>query len=203
MQRTCAFLVAIALIIGGCATTGEMVTLDMEAVKIAEEGEERTATLTISVAPFEDARLETQHIGVRRHLLGGTTHYNVQDGKVGDVFARAVVDHLKTHGWQAELAQGATMSSDVAISGKVLEFTVNASSQLFSTEITSNVKFQIEAVNKADGSTLKMTPTGTGSQRVFWFDTEDAQSLGSAVLTDAVHQFPERIQVEGKSLRLK
>ncbi len=203
MRRICGFLVGMVLAVGGCATTGEVVTLDLGAVKIAEEGEKRSETLKISLASFEDARLDMKQVGVRHHLLGGTTYYNVPDGNAGAVFAKALVDHLKMHGWQAELTQGGAMDSDVAISGKVLELAVNATSQLFSTEITSSARVQIEAVNKADGSTLKMTPYGTGSERVFWFDTDDAQSLASAVLTDAMHQFAQGIRVERKALRLK
>ena len=55
----------------------------------------------------------------------------------------------------------------------------------------------------ADGSIVRMTLNGTGSQTVFWYEPEDAQRLISEVLSESIGKLVADTRVEGSLLRLK
>ncbi len=57
----------------------------------------------------------------------------------------------------------------------------------------------------ADGSIVRMTLNGTGSQTVFWFwyEPEDAQRLISEVLSESFGKLVVDTRIEGNLLRLK
>ena len=188
--------------LAGCAGKGEVVTLD---IRVGQPGPEAMAKkadgVSVAVTAFEDARSEKRRLGTRRHLWGGETYFNVPGGKPGDVVPAVVADYLKQKGWRAEVAK--TGGADVTLTGKVLDLSVDAKSKFFSTEITVKTKMAIQAQNAADGSVIRMTLSGDGSQSVFWFEPEDAQSLVNDMLTDSLEKLVANTKVENKLLRLK
>ncbi|MBI3806510.1 MAG: hypothetical protein HY281_03200 [Nitrospirae bacterium] len=185
------------MILAGCVTKGT-VNLDVQAVPpIGGMAIKKVDGLTITVTAFEDARQEKSGLGVRHHLWGGETTFNVPGGKPGDVVAKVMTDYLTRKGWRVN------GSPDVTFSGKVLDFSVNAESKLGSTEITVKTKVIVQALNKADGSLIRMTINGDGRQRVFWFEPEDAQELAGEVLSNSLEKFVLNTKLEKNLLRLK
>jgi phosphoribosylformylglycinamidine (FGAM) synthase PurS component len=185
------------LAMAGCATKGT-VNLDVQAVQPSSEAKgKKTDGLTVTVASFQDSRPDKNRLGVRRHFWGGETTFNVPGGKPSDVVAKVMTDYLKRKGWRVD------GSPDVTLSGKLLNFSVNAESRFAQTEITVRTKLVVEGTNKADGSIVRMTLNGDGTQKVFWFDPEDAQELASEVLSDSLEKLLMNTKVENNLLRLK
>ncbi|MBI5410600.1 MAG: hypothetical protein HZA21_01260 [Nitrospirae bacterium] len=184
------------LALAGCATKGA-VNLDLQVVQPAEAKSKKVDGLIVTVASFEDSRPEKSRLGVRRHLWGGETTFDVPGGKPGDVVAKVLTDYLKRKGWRVD------GSPDVSFSGKLLNLSVNAESHFGQTDITVKSKMVVEGTNKADGSIVRMTLNGDGTQKVFWFDPEDAQELASEVLSDSLEKLLANTKVENNLLRLK
>lgn len=193
----------------GCAGKGELVALNLHAISPVEAPKAQLPSDTIVVvADFEDGRPDKQRVGARTHQGGGETLFNVPGGKVGAVVAQVVTDYLKKRGWRVELARPVSGTSPdggphVTIAGKVVELSANAASTFGSTKITASAKTVIEAVNAEDGSIVRMTLSGAGSQTVVWFDTEDAAVLLSAALSESLEKFVAETKIEKKMLRLK
>lgn len=182
----------------GCSSTGKTVTLNVQAAQPAAAASAKKAdTLTVTVTDFEDVRPDKSRIGVRRHLWGGETTFNVPGGKPGEVVSKILADYFKRRGWPI------SGNPDVTFSGKVLDFSADADSKIFNTEISVRTKVVVQALNSADGSIVRMTLSGDGSQRVFWFDPEDVQGLVSEVLTASLDKLMESTRVEGQTLRLR
>jgi len=193
----------------GCAGKGEMVTLNLHATLPAEAPRvELPADTIVVVADFEDGRPNKQRVGVRTHQNGGETVFNVPGGKVGAVVARVVTDYLKKRGWRVELAgpvsgTGPDNGPHVTISGKVVDLSAHAVSAFGSTKITASAKTIIEVVNAEDGSIVRMTLNGAGTQTVVVFDEDDAASLLSAALSESLEKFVTEAKIEKRMLRLK
>jgi len=188
--------------LAGCAGKGEVVTLDIRAGQPGPEAmAKKVDGVSVAVTAFEDARPETKRLGTRTHLWGGETYFNVPGGKPADVVGPVIAEYLKQKGWRAEVAK--TGGADVTLTGKVLDLSVDAKSKFFSTEITVKTKMAIQAQNAADGSVIRMTLNGDGSQSVFWFEPEDAQSLVNDILTDSLEKLVANTKIENKLLRLK
>jgi hypothetical protein len=204
--RMVLFAFGVGLIaLAGCAGKGEVVTLDIQATPPATEAMAKTSDgLRVAVAAFEDARPETKRLGTRTHLWGGETYFDVPGGKPTEVVAPLIAEYLKQKGWRAEVVKAAGAGSpNVMLTGKLLDFSVNAKSRVFSTKITATTKMAIQAKNTADGSVVRMTLNGEGSQTVFWFEPDDAQSLMSDILTDSLEKLLTNTKVENNLLRLK
>ena len=197
------------LVLTGCAGKGEVVMLNLRAVPPAEAPKEATPADTIVVvADFEDARPDKQRLGARVHRGGGETVFNVPDGKIGAVVAQVVTDYLKKRGWRVALARPVPGTAPdngphVTISGKILDLSANASSSFGSTQIAASTKTVMEALNAEDGSIVRMTLGGAGTQQVVMFDPEDAAELLSAALSESLEKFVTAIRFEKKMLRLK
>jgi hypothetical protein len=197
------------LVLAGCAGTGEVATLNLHAVAPADKPKVQSpADAIIVVSDFEDARTDRQRAGARAHLGGGETVFNVPDGKVGEAVAKVVTDYLKKRGWNVQSAKpapgtGPDGGPHVTISGKVMELLVNAASSFGSTRITSASKTVLEALNAEDGSAIRITVSGSGTQTVMMFDPEDAGELLSEVLSESLEKFLTETKFERKSLRLK
>jgi hypothetical protein len=200
-----------ALIVGsfavaGCAGKGEMRYLDLNitpsAGKLAEPGSAK-----IVVLPLEDRRSEKGRLGVRTHLWGGETPFNVTGERPGDVVARALVDQLKSRGWlerawDARLGTiGTTPDADIVITGLVQEFSIHAKSRVFSTVIDTKSKLVFQAKNQSDGSTTTRTVEGVRSRTVFWFNEEDVQELLTDTMKDGIERFITDTTIEQKALR--
>jgi hypothetical protein len=197
------------LVLTGCAGTGEVVMLNLRAVPPVEAPKAATPADTIVVvADFEDARPDKQRLGARAHRGGGETVFNVPDGKIGAVVAQVVTDYLKKRGWRVALARPVPGTApdngpQVTISGKILELSANATSSFGSTQITVSTKTVMEALNAEDGSIVRMTLGGAGTQQVVMFDPEDAAELLSAALSESLEKFVAATRFEKKMLRLK
>jgi len=197
------------LAVTGCAGKGEVVMLNLHAVPPAGAPKvEIPANTIVVVADFEDGRPNKQRVGARLHQAGGETVFNVPDGKVGAVVAQVVADYLKKRGWRVESARPVAGTSpdngpQVTISGKIVDLSTNAASAFGSTKITASAKIIIEAMNAEDGSIVRMTLSGAGTQTVAVFDPEDAADLLSEALSDSLEKFVTETKIEKKMLRLK
>lgn len=182
--------------LAGCATK-ETATLNVQTMSASDASAQRDG-VSVAVASFEDARPEKSRLGVRHHLWGGETTFTVPGGKPGDLVARVMADYLKQKGWRAQTVSVGSSDADVLISGKLLDFSVDADSGVGRTEITAKTKLVIEATNKADGSIVRMTLNGDGVEKVFWFEPEDAQQLVSEVLAESLDKLVQNTKVEEK-----
>lgn len=193
----------------GCAGQGEVAMLNLHATLPAGAPKaELPADTIVVVADFEDGRSNRQRIGARIHQNGSETLFNVPGGKVGAVVAQVVTDYLKKRGWRVESARpapgtGPDNGPHVTIAGRVVDLSANAASAFGSTKIAASAKIIIEAVNAEDGSIVRMTLSGAGTQTVVVFDTQDAADLLSDALSESLEKFVTETKIEKKMLRLK
>ena len=192
-------LVALA----GCAGTGEVIPLQIHPIVAKSASVAKTPpTLRVAVGPFEDNRNHKTGLGMRTHLWGGVSYFDVPGGNHADVVAQALTDYLTAQGWQVTKRGAGDNGADVVLTGKILDFSVHAKSRVGFTEVTAKTKVALQAQNVADGSTIRMTLNGSGAHDVFWFDPEDAQALVNDVLTDSFGKVVQDTKIENKSLRL-
>ena len=199
------------LALTGCAAKGEVVYLEIQAVPAAplsakQQGEQREE-IKVAVEVFEDQRPEKNHLGVRTHIWGGVTYFNVIGGKEGDVVAQVVADHLKQKGWRVWVRRHGSPTPegdpDVVLTGQVQEFSAHAKSRFFSTELTAKSKLAVLARNAADGSTTSMSLEGTSTESVFWFEPKDLQNLVNLTLKESLDKLMADTKVEKRALRLR
>jgi hypothetical protein len=187
----------------GCAGTGEVIPLQLHPVPAgAEKMTKPAAAVRVALGSFEDGRTYHTGLGVRTHLWGGVSYFDVPGGNPADAVAQALTEYLKAKGWQM-VKPGSREGADVVFAGKIQEFFVRAKSRIGFTEMTTRTKLAIQATNMADGSVIRMTLNGTGSEDVFWFDPEDMQDVVNEVLTDSFGKLIQDTTVENKQLRLK
>lgn len=208
-HRITGLLTGICLVLGlgtmaGCAGTAETVGLSVKAVgssKSQGSGEK------VLVVPFEDQRGPQSHLGLRTHLGGGVTYFDVEGGKPGEAIARMVADHLTKTGrraWYGNPGEtGPEEKPDVTLSGQVRDLSANAKSRFGSTAITVKFHVTLQAMNQADGSTTRMTLEGSRNDVVFWFQPQDVEDLLNAALTESLDKILADIQVSGGAWRLK
>jgi uncharacterized lipoprotein YajG len=189
--------------LAGCAGTGEVIPLQIHPIVTGSEGvATQRAAVRVAVGSVEDGRGHKTGLGVRTHLWGGVSYFDVQGGNPADVVTRALTDYLTAKGWQATKRGAGENVADVVLTGKILDFSVHAKSRVGFTEVTTKTKLALQAQNVADGSTIRMTLNGSGGDDVFWFDPEDAQALVNDVLTDSFGKLVQDTKIENKSLRL-
>ena len=188
----------------GCAGRGEVIPLQIHPIVTGSEGvAKQKAAVRVAVGSFEDGRNHKTGLGVRTHLWGGVSYFDVPGGNPADVVAQALADYLTAKGWQVTKRGAGESGADVVLTGKILDFSVHAKSRVGFTEVTTETKVSLQAQNVADGSTIHMTLNGTGGDDVFWFDPEDAQALVNNVLTDSFGKLVQDTTFENKLLRLK
>jgi len=192
-------LVALA----GCAGTGEVVPLQIHPIVTKSEAISKpTPALRVAVGPFEDGRSHKTGLGVRTHIWGGVSYFDIPGGNPADVIAQALTDYLTAKGWQVTKRVGDDKGADVVLTGKILDIAVSAKSRVGFTEVTAKAKLALQVQNVADESTIRMTLNGSGADDVFWFDPADAQALMNDVLTDSFGKLVQDTTVENKQLRL-
>jgi len=202
-------LMASLLMGAGCGGTGKTFYLDLQQKQAAAQFME-PEPVRIVIESFEDRRLEWSRLGLRTHLWGGVTYFNVAGERLGDVIAQALADRLKTRGWKdrawtVRVASSGAMTNlndaDIVISGQLLDFSVNAKSRLFSTVVTTSSKLVITAKNIVDQSSTTRSIEGAQRETVFWFNEDDVQQLLAATLKDDIDRYLADTTIEHKTLR--
>jgi uncharacterized lipoprotein YajG len=189
--------------LAGCAGRGEVIPLQIHPIVTGSEGvANQRAALRVAVGSVEDGRSHKTGLGVRTHLWGGVSYFDVPGGNPADVVAQALTDYLTAKGWQVTKRGAGDNGADVILTGKILDLSVHAKSRVGFTEVTTKSKLALQAQNVADGSAIRMTLNGSGSDDIFWFDPEDAQALVNDVLTDSFSKLLQDTKIENKSLRL-
>jgi hypothetical protein len=189
----------------GCAGKGEVRYLDLPMKQPAAQPAV-TEPVKIIIEPFEDRRLEKGRLGMRSHLWGGVTYFNLPGEKPGEFVAQALADRLRNRGWQDRAwnvrvaPPGTANDADIVITGQVQEFSANAKSRVFSTAVNTNSKITIQAHNQADKSTTTRSVEGAQTKTVFWFDEEDVEELLAATLKDGIDRLIADTMIEQKSL---
>ena len=187
----------------GCAGTGEVISIHLRAAPATAEKVAAPSTpLRVAIAAFEDSRQDQTSLGVRTHIWGGATYFDVPGSKLADAMAHALTEYLTAKGWQVVELSGSE-GADVVVAGKVQDGFIRAKSRVGFTEVTTRAKLAIQVTNAADGSVIRMVLNGSGSEDVFWFDSEDAEALLNEVLADSFSKLTQDTIVENRMLRLK
>lgn len=187
----------------GCAGTGEVIPLKLHAAAPAPGKAASPANdVRVVVEPFDDARSHKTGLGTRTHLWGGVSYFDLPGNEAGDLVAQALSDFLTARGWHV-VKPGGTEEADVTLAGTIQELSVHAKSRFLSTELTVKTKFSILATNSADGSRVRMTLNGSGSDPEFWFDNEDMEALLNEILTDSFGKLIQDTKIENNMLRRK
>ncbi len=201
-------LMASLLMGAGCGGTGKTVYLDLQQKQAAAQYME-PEPVRIVIESFEDRRLERNRLGLRTHLWGGVTYFNVAGERPGDVIAQALVDRLKTRGWKdrawtVQASRGAVTNlndADIVISGQLLDFSADAKSRLFSTVVNTSSKMVITARNIGDQSSTIRIVEGAQRDTVVWFSEDDLQQLLATTLKDSIDRYLADTTIEHKALR--
>lgn len=203
-------VIAASLLVGaGCAGTGKTVYLNLQQKQAAAQYLE-PEPVRIVIETFEDRRPEKNRLGLRTHLWGGVTYFNVAGEQPGDVIAQALVDRLTARGWKDRAwtvrvaSSGAVTNlsdADIVISGQLLDFSANAKSRLFSTVVNTSSKMVITARNLGDQSTTTRGVEGAQRDTVVWFSEDDVQQLLAATLKDSIDRYLYDTTIEQKALR--
>ncbi len=202
-------LAACLLMGAGCGGTGKTFYLDLQQKQAVAQFME-PEPVRIVIESFEDLRLEKNRLGLRTHLWGGVTYFNVAGERPGDVIAQALVDRLKTRGWKDRAwtvrvaSSGAVKNlndADIVISGQLLDFSANAKSRLFSTVVNTSSKLMITARNIGDQSATVRNIEGAERDTVVWFSEDDVQQLLATTLKDCIDRYLIDTTIEHKTLR--
>jgi hypothetical protein len=203
-------VLAVSLLMGaGCGGTGKTFYLDLQQKQAAAPYME-PEPVRIVIEPFEDRRLDWSRLGLRTHLWGGVTNFNVTGVRLGDVIAQILADRLKARGWKDRAwtvrvaSSGAVTNlkdADIVISGQVLDLSVNAKSRLFSTVVTTSSNLVIAARNLVDQSSTTRSIEGAQRETVVWFSEDDVQQLLAATLKDDIDRYLVDTMIEHKALR--
>jgi hypothetical protein len=202
-------LTAILLMGAGCGGTGKTFFLDLHQKQAAAQYLE-PEPVRIVIETFEDRRLEKSRLGLRTHLWGGVTYFNVVGERPGDVIAQTLADRLKTRGWKDRAwtvrvaSSGAVTNlndADIVISGQILDFSANAKSRLFSTVMNTSSKVVITARNLGDQSSTTRSVEGAQRDTVVWFNEDDMQQLLATTLKDGIDRYLDDTTIEQKALR--
>ncbi len=191
----------------GCAGTGEMVSLNVQPQQpFVQSGQPEP--LKIVIEPFEDLRADKSKIGQRTHLGGGVTNFNVSGGVPGVTIAEALAETLRwrgwnRRGWDARVVQSgvAISGADIVIGGEIRDFSANAKSRVFNTKLTGESRLVIRAKNLTDDSSTQRNIQGAQSKLVFWFTSEDVETLMSGLLQDGIDRFLTDTKIEGRALK--
>ena len=193
----------------GCGGTGKTAYLDLQLKQPVAQYQE-PEPVRIVIEPFEDRRLDKSRLGLRTHLWGGVTYFNVAGERPGDVVAQAIADRLKTRGWKdrawmVRMASSGAVTNlndaDIVISGQLLDFSANAKSRLFSTAVNTSSKLVVTARNLGDQSSTTRGIEGAQRDTVVWFSEDDVQQLLAATLKDGIDRYLDDTTIVQKALR--
>jgi hypothetical protein len=190
----------------GCGGSGQTSHLDVlpqqQPVQQAEP-----SGLKIVIEPFEDRRADKQKMGMRTHLWGGVTNFNVTGEKPGEVYAQALADRLRAAGWHDRswdvrvAPAGSAPNADIVISGQLFEFAANAKSRMFSTYLTTSNKLTIMARNAVDHSITSRSFESAQSDTVVWFSEDDVKRLMTATIKETLDRYLADTTISQRALR--
>jgi hypothetical protein len=190
----------------GCGGSGQTLHFDvLPAQQPVQQAEPEG--LKIVIEPFEDRRADKQRIGMRTHLWGGVTYFNVVGEKPGELYANALADRLRASGWlnrswDVRVAPAGSMpNADIVISGQIFEFAANAKSRVFSTHLTTSNKLTITARNNGDRSSTSRSLEGAQSDTVVWFSEDDVKRLMTATIADTIDRYLADTTVSQRAVR--
>lgn len=202
----CCVALGLAVLLG-CAGTGEMVALNLQTQQPFAQSSQ-TEPLKIVIEPFEDLRTDRSKIGQRTHLGGGVTNFNVSGGAPGVTIAEALAETLRVRGWNrrgwdARVVQAGVgvSGADIVIRGEIRDFSTNAKSRVFNTKLTGESRLVIKVRNLADDSSTVRNIQGEQTKLVFWFTSEDVETLMSGLLQDGIERFITDTKIEGRTLK--
>jgi hypothetical protein len=188
----------------GCAGKGERIDLKVPMASGANEKVVPMSSATVAIQPFEDHRTDRSHLGTRQHLWGGESHFSLPNGTLGEATAQAFADYLKGKGWNVSVSKGnEAAGADMTITGKLVDVGVDAKSGIGQTTLNAKSRMVVYVKNRADGSQVRETLTGVGSNQVFWFDPEDAQELFNELYNKNFEKFVTDTKVDGRILKLR
>ena len=194
------------LMTSGCTGSGETVRLDVVPKQAPAQMAEPDAVKVV-IEPFEDRRVEKGRVGMRTHLWGGVTYFNVSGEKPGDVYAQALAERLRARGWHDQswdvrvVPPGSTNGADIVITGQILDLSANAKSRVFMTDLTASSKVTISARNNSDKSATNRIVESAQTHRVFWFSEEDLQELLMTTIKDTVDRYVGDTTVSQRAVR--
>ena len=201
MKTRAAFLPILLSIFlfAGCRGTGEMVNLRIYDLPSGKEkvGE----NLVVEVEPFEDSRADKTQLGMRTHMGGGFTYYNLMGGNLETGAAESFISFLNSRGFQASKAGAGT--PDVTIKAIILKFTADATSSFMNTHLESHAITQFHVTNHADNSKVRLTIGSGGTDDELIFNQEDMEDLVNTALQEGFEEFLDNIAIQGKTLRKK
>ncbi|MDP3092362.1 MAG: hypothetical protein Q8N04_16945 [Nitrospira sp.] len=204
-RLSCRILLCIGvLVLGACAGKGERIDIAIPGITPGGGTASATPGPRIAVLPFEDQRLNQAHLGTRSHLWGGISYFDLPSGSAAKATAQALIDYLSRQGWKAFMArtQGSD-GADITIAGTIQSLSVDAKSGFMHTDLTATNALAFQIINHTDESIVREKVSGTGSDRVFWFDQEDAQHLTTDLFETNFKTFLGDLKIEGRTIRLK
>jgi hypothetical protein len=141
---------------------------------------------------------------MRHHLWGGESHFSLPNGTLGEATAQAFADFLNGKGWNATVVEetGAE-GADMTITGRLIDVGVDATSGIGQTTLNAKSRMAVQVKNRADGSQIRETLIGVGTNQVFWFDPEDAQELLNELYSKNFEKFVADTKLDGMILKLR
>jgi len=186
----------------GCAGKGERIDLTVPIASVAGGKVVAMRSPTVAIQPFEDHRTDRSRLGTRHHLWGGESYFSLSNGTLSEATAQAFADYLKGKGWNATVVNEA-VGADISITGKLVDVHVDAKSGIGETTLNAKSRMVVQVQNQADGSQVRETLTGVGSNQVFWFNPEDAQELLNDLYIKNFEKFASDTKLDGKVLKLR
>lgn len=207
MNRTWSqWLVCIGIIVlAGCAGKGERIDIAIPG-GTAGGGAQSLAAAgpRIVVLPFNDQRPNHTHLGTRSHLWGGVSYFDLPSGTVATASAQALADYLDRQGWKASLTRTpGGEEADITIAGTIEDLSIDAKSGFMHTDLDAKNTLSFQITNHSDNSIVREHVSGAGTDRVFWFDQDDAQHLTTELFDSNFQKFFKDLRIDGKAIRLK
>ncbi|MEC4890559.1 MAG: hypothetical protein RI101_10905 [Nitrospira sp.] len=193
------------IMVAGCAGKGERIDVLIPGTGAGE----RMASTTvngprIAVLPFDDQRANQAHLGMRSHLWGGVSYFDLPSGTVPRAASQALVDYLNRQGWKASLARTVgSEGADITITGTIQDLSIDATSGFMHTDLTAKNSMKFQIANHADESVVRERVSGSGSDQVFWFEPTDAQRLTDELFEKNFQKLIGDLRIEGRMIRLK
>lgn len=196
---TCFLLIGL----GGCAGRGERIDVAIPG-SWAVPATSASAGPRIAVLPFDDQRATQVHLGQRDHLWGGQSYFDLPGDSVSRATALAVVDYLNRRGWRTSLANTpAADGADVTIMGTLSDLSIHAASGFMHTDLSAKSSLAFQIKNHSDNTLVRERVSGSATDRVFWFNQEDAQTLLNELLESNLQKFVSDVHIDGRAIRLR